>query len=391
MPVNFDFSLEPKAAYDYLDGKGYQLSYHYDELDGYAHQLGFTAAKVTRLDLLQDLHQSLLTAQKAGTPFKRWLNDLKPTLKKKGWWGEKDIVDPKTGEVQTVHIGGKRLKHIFDTNMRSSYNVGRYKKQRRLSKAEYWRYTSLLLPTSRDEHSRMHGTVLHRDNPFWQINYPLNGHGCKCKVRAYTKAQAKARKMTITEDTPESIAHPDWAYDVGAGARVGRISQLNLDNSLSVIKPNPELDKLTDTQLKSRFYQQLNIEEGGLYIDKSGDPMWVGDELFTKTKSGNTKLRKRERHLYLDELAKAISEPDEIYLETQEIGAGKRSRVRIVKKMFRYFQSEDGNIKGLVALFEYLPDKTQGVSAYVVEQEEVLKEKRIQRLIYSKKTRGAGH
>ena len=380
MPVNFDFALEPKAAYDYLDGKGYKLSYHYDELAKEAHHLSFTAAKVTRLDLLQDVHQSLLAAQKAGTPFKQWLNDLKPTLKAKGWWGEQDIIDPKTGEVQTVHIGGRRLKHIFDTNRRASYNVGRYKKQRRLTKAEYWRYTSLLLPTSRDSHTQMHGTVLHRDNSFWQTNYPLNGHGCKCKVRAYTLRQVKARKMTITEGTPESIAHPDWAYDVGAGARVGRISKLTLDNSLSVIKPNPALDKLTDTQLKNRFYQQLNVEEGGLYIDKVGDPMWIGDELFTAA-SGHSKLKKRNRHLYVDELAKTIIEPDEIYLELKQLN---EKRSRIVKKMLRYFTTENGKKKALMALFEYQKDKTIGVSVHVIENQGGVEKRRIQRLVYQK-------
>ena len=386
MAVNFDFNLAPKAAYDYLDAKGYKLSYHYDELAQQAHHASFTAAKVTRLDLLQDLHQSLLAAQTAGTPFKQWLNDLKPTLTAKGWWGEQDIIDPKTGTAQTVHIGGRRLKHIFNTNMRTSYNVARYHKQRRLVKAQYWRYTSLVLPTSRDSHTAMHGTVLHRDNPFWQTNYPPNGHGCKCKVRAYSKGQLQTRNMTITAATPDNIAHPDWAYDVGAGSRVGRISKLKLDNSLALIKPNPALDALSDAQLKTRFYQQLNINKGDLYIDKVGDPMWVGDELFTSA-SGHSKLKKRDRHLYMDELAKTISDPDEIYLEVEQLD---EKRSRIVKKMFRYFTSEDGKQKALMALFEYQQDKTIGVSVHVIDNQGGVEKRRIQRLVYQKVSEAVG-
>ena len=72
MPIAFDFALEPKEAMDYLAGKGYKISYDYDELAGRAHHTSFTAAKVMRLDLLQDLHESLLAAQQAGTPFKAW-------------------------------------------------------------------------------------------------------------------------------------------------------------------------------------------------------------------------------------------------------------------------------------------------------------------------------
>ena len=381
MPVKLDFKLAPKDAYRYLTGKGYRLSYDYDELAGAAHQLSFTVAKVTRLDLLQDLHASLTDSMRAGTPFATWRANLRPILEEKGWWGTRDIMDPRTGEVRQVHIGARRLKHIFKTNMRVAYNVGRYKKQMRLSEAVYWRYTSLLLPTSREAHRRLHGTVLHRDHPFWRRNYPPNGHGCKCKVTAWTRQALDRRGLTVSQDTPADIAHPDWAYDVGAGARVSRISQLALGPNLALLKPNPALQDFDEAALKQRFYQRLGIPPGGLFIDPVGDPMWVGDELFTRA-SGQSKLKKRNRHVYLDAFSDVLADPDEMYLE---LDTRQNGQTRLVKKMFRYFKTEQGKTHALIALFKYQRDKTQGVSLYVIDNEKTVEKKRTGRLIYSKR------
>lgn len=332
-----------------------------------------------RADLLQDIHQALLAAKKDGVPFKRFLRQLKPTLEKKGWWGAREIIDPKTGEIKTVHINSRRLENIFRTNMRVSYNVGRYKKQR-ASSFEYWRYVSMRLPTSREEHSALHGTILHRDNPFWQTNYPPNGWGCKCKVTAYSKSQVERRGMTVSESAP-NVASKDWAHDIGAGSRVAKISKLDLDAaSLRALSPNPELDDLSDAELKERFYKQLNVVEGDMLLDKINDPMIIDDELF-KAANGHSKLKKRDRHLYLDEFAKAINKPDEIYLELD--ATDKKSR--IVKKMFRYFEDEKGRKRAVMVVFEYLKDKTQGVSVHVVDTAKSVETRRTQRLVYIRK------
>ena len=380
MDVNFDFTLAPKDAMQYLDGKGYQLSYNYDELVGEIQHKVFTVAKVTRLDLLQDIHSSLVAAQKGGVRFDDWMKDLKPKLQEKGWWGEKEIIDVRTGEVRTVRIGSRRLKHIFKTNMRVAHSVQRYKKMRALTNAVYWRYISALKPTTRDDHGRLHGTILHRDDTFWQSHYPPNDHGCLCKVRAYSEKEITARGMTIDKQAPKAIAHPDWAHDVGAGSRVGALTKLDVGKGLTTVKPNTALSKLTDEQLKARFYKTLGSKENGLVIDKVGDPMWLSDDLFTSA-SGHSKLTKRNRHLYLDELALAVSDPDEIYLEAQTLKSGDS---RIVKKMLRYFEDDKGKPKAFMAVFEYGKDKTQGVSIYVAEGASTVDKKRIDRLVYQK-------
>ncbi len=381
-PVAFSFNLKPQAAIDYLNNKGYKLSFDYDEIQGEAHHTAFTAAKVTRVDLLNDIFNSLQTAQLSGERFDEWLPKLKPTLQQKGWWGEKDLVDPKTGEVKTVYIGSRRLRTIFNTNMRVAYNIQRHKTMSALKTAVYWLYRSLFLPNSREDHKAKHGTVLHRDNAWWRTNYPPNDWGCKCKVSALTKAQAKQRGLTISDDIPDNIASPDWAHDVGAGSKLGQLQPMSLGAGLPSIKPNAALDGLSDAALKQRFYNALAIKEGELFIDVINDPMTVSDDLFTRTKTGASKLKKRDRHLYIDELAKTIASPDEIYLEYETLGGGAGGR--LVKKMLRYFNDADGVSKAFIALFKYEPDKTQGVSIYVIDKTEVIDQKRIEKLIYKK-------
>ncbi len=122
--------------------------------------------------------------------------------------------------------------------------------------------------------------------------------------------------------------------------------------------------------------------KSGHYVDVIGDPMTVGDDLFTSVK-GDSKVKKRDRHLYIDELAQTIADPDEIYLEAEKMQTGKR---RLVKKLFRYFEDEKGRKKSLMAIFEYHRDKTAGVTIHVIDTAKGVERRRIEKLIYQKKT-----
>jgi SPP1 gp7 family putative phage head morphogenesis protein len=381
MTVSFDFELEPKEAIKYLGNKGYKTSFDYDEMMHQAHHKAFTVAKVMRHDLLMDIHESLLDAQKNGTSFKKWKETLKPTLQKKGWWGNKTIVNPVTGEAKDIYIGSRRLNTIFNTNMRVAHSVQRFKQMRQLNTAVFWRYLSEMLPKGRKTHKKVHGTFLHRDDAFWQTNYPPNGWNCRCKVQALSQKQAAKRGYKVNPVAPATVADKDWAYNVGDTSNIAKMTRLNLGSGLTQLLPNSALAKLSDAQLKSRFYNTLGVKEGELFIDKVGDPLYVGDDLFKATTTSKTKLMRDKRALYMDELAKTISDPDEIYLETEVLKNGK---VRLLKKMFRFFKTAEGKVKGAVSLFEYQPDKTISVSSYVLDNKAQADKRRIDRLVYQK-------
>ncbi len=218
MPVSFDFGLTPKEVMEYLQSKGYKLTFDYDDISKEAHHKAFTVAKITNLSLLEDVHAALLEAMKSGQGFKEFKEQIKPVLQEKGWWGEVESINQETGEVKNIYVGSRRLRHIFKTNLRVAYNVGRYRQQKQLPVSEYWRYSAVLDRNTRLAHSQKHNMILHKDDAWWSTNYPPNDHGCRCKVRAYSKRQIEKRGWKISRKTPENIASKDWDYNIGAAA-----------------------------------------------------------------------------------------------------------------------------------------------------------------------------
>ena len=52
-------TLPPKRAINYLKSKGYQITWDWEEMWQEAHARAFTVAKVTRLDILEDIRGAL--------------------------------------------------------------------------------------------------------------------------------------------------------------------------------------------------------------------------------------------------------------------------------------------------------------------------------------------
>ncbi len=220
--ASFSFDLAPKAAMEYLAAKGQKLSFNYDEMMYEAHHKTFTVAKVTKLDLLADIYESLNRAMAEGIPFEQWKKELKPTLQKYGWWGETTVTNPDTGEVRDIYVGSRRLRTIYYTNMRVSQSVGRYKEMMELPLSVYWKYHAIKDGKSRPSHLALDGMVRHRDDPIWKRIFPPNAWNCRCFVTAHTKAQCERNGWKISspdEPLPDGFEpHSDWDYDVGAGA-----------------------------------------------------------------------------------------------------------------------------------------------------------------------------
>jgi len=186
--ANFSFDLAPKAAMEYLAAKGQKLTFDYDEMMHEMHHKTFTVAKVTKLDLLADIQESLQKAQAEGIPFEQWKKELKPTLQKAGWWGETSVTNPATGEVRDIYVGSRRLRTIYYTNMRVSQSVGRYREMMELPLSVYWRYVA------------------------WKRNYPPNAWNCRCTVQALSRGQIDKNGWKIS---PEGEPLPD-GYDDAA-------------------------------------------------------------------------------------------------------------------------------------------------------------------------------
>ncbi|HHE6433044.1 TPA: phage head morphogenesis protein, partial [Escherichia coli] len=120
-------TLPPKRAVSYLKSKGYQITWDWEEMWQEAHARAFTVAKVTRLDILEDIRGALQQAVDEGKTDRWFRQELEPALKRKGWWGPRDTTDPVTGEPVTIQQGSPwRLDTIFRTNMSVLYSAGRW-------------------------------------------------------------------------------------------------------------------------------------------------------------------------------------------------------------------------------------------------------------------------
>ena len=246
--VSFSFNLPPEKNIEFLKQKKPKLSFNYDEMMHEAHLRAFTIAKVTKLDLLSDIQDSLIKAQKEGKSFESWKKDIKPILAKKGWLGVVDVTNEKTGEVKTINVNNTRLKRIYNTNMRTANAQGRARAQYALEGDIYLRYVALQDGLTRPSHLRMNGITLHRDDPFWNTNYPPNGWNCRCVVRAYSKSECEAQGFEISKTPPLPIASADWSYDKRG---------LNKDESLDSILQT-KLEKFKKNPDKRAFVESLN-------------------------------------------------------------------------------------------------------------------------------------
>ncbi len=183
--------LAPRDAIAALVARGGRLDPSFSWMDVWQeeHARMFTVAKSAGFDILQDVHDELVKALSEGRTFEQFAAELRPALERKGWWGRKLLTDPETGEIRAVTLGSKRrLRTIFDVNMRVSHAAGHWAMfERNKATRPFLRYVHidphLHQPNSRPHHARLHNLVLPVDHPFWQTFAPPNGWGCRCTLQ----------------------------------------------------------------------------------------------------------------------------------------------------------------------------------------------------------------
>lgn len=214
------FELPPSDAISYLEKKGFKIGWDWHETLDNAHSRAFTVAKVARMDLLQDIRQSLISAMQQGQTLEQWKASITPTLQEKGWWGKKTVINPE-GREQEVQLGSpRRLRTIYDTNMQSAFAAGRYKAM--LAGAEtrpYWEWRHITISNPRKQHVALNGRLFRFDDPFWNVAYPPSEWGCKCRVIARSAREVEGKEILSGEGN-ESDIYERVGVDRNTGADV---------------------------------------------------------------------------------------------------------------------------------------------------------------------------
>ncbi len=211
MATAVDFNLAPAEALKFFRAKGLSPSFAWQDMLHDEHDRAFTIAKMMELDLLEEVRDYIDYAMREGKTVREFIDELKPHLIDRGWWGKKEMRDPATGEVKEVQLGSsRRLRVIYDTNLRTAYAAGHWEQiEINKARAPYVMYTAILDGRTRPAHAAWSGKVLRADDPWWKTHTPPNGWNCRCTVIQLGPRDLKAMGKTEADKAPASTLR-DW-------------------------------------------------------------------------------------------------------------------------------------------------------------------------------------
>lgn len=194
-------NIIPTEALDFFRRKKLKPTDHWTDLWHGEHARYFTVARSVYADILNDIYDEVEKAVKNGETLRTFTQNLKPVLQQKGWWGKAE---------DGVQLGSpRRLRTIYDTNLRTSHAAGRWERiERRKDAYPYLLYVCILDERTRPEHRKWHYTLLPVDHPFWRTHYPPNGWHCRCMVRQISAEQMAAMGLKVSA-SPE-IQYQPW-------------------------------------------------------------------------------------------------------------------------------------------------------------------------------------
>ncbi|MGE4526819.1 MAG: phage minor head protein [Rhodospirillaceae bacterium] len=194
MALRFETGPSPEVL-AYLKNKGWKPAFSYKDVWGEEHAFAFTVAKAMEMDVLRTIREALEKALEEGVPFARFQAELEPRLRDLGWWGVREMTDPRTGEILEAQLGSpRRLRTIYWANTRSARVAGQWDRAERTKAAlPYFLYELGPSERHRPAHAAKAGLILRVDDPFWDHWMPQNGWGCKCRVRQIGEAEARRR------------------------------------------------------------------------------------------------------------------------------------------------------------------------------------------------------
>lgn len=211
---SFDVGAPPEVA-EFFRAKQLRDSFSWKDIEPEEHAVAFAVAKATKADVLGDIQSAVQKAIDEGQTLEQFKKNLVPTLQAKGWWGRQVMTDPLTGEVDEVQLGTpRRLKTIYDTNLRTARAAGQWERIERTKKLlPFLEYRLGPSAEHRAAHAAKAGLILPVDDPFWDEWMPPNGWGCKCWVRQVTRAEATRRGVSERPDVRDRVWENDRTGD----------------------------------------------------------------------------------------------------------------------------------------------------------------------------------
>lgn len=209
-----------EAAIAFFNDKGFRLSPDsFRDVWSREHVQAFTVARVTAMDVLEDIASEVGKAVSHGVPLTKFKAGLRSTLERKGWFsptGERAEIPMPDGTIRK-RLTPWRLDTIYRTNLQSAYQAGRFRGMLDTAEARpYWVYDAVGDMRTRPSHAALDGKVYRFDHPFWDKFYPPNGYNCRCTVR--TLSEKQMTEKGLQEQIQPPFVKPDEGFDYNAGA-----------------------------------------------------------------------------------------------------------------------------------------------------------------------------
>lgn len=262
MSIQARLDLEPKDAVAHFAAKGEQLAWDYTEVWGEANVHAFTVAKATSLELLRTIRTEVAKSIGPGQTLEQFKKTLRPRLQEMGWWGKQEALDIDTGEISLVQLGSdRRLRTIYQTNVQTAYMAGRYKRYVANAVARpYWRYVAIMDGRTRPAHAALNGKVWRWDDPIWQVIWPPNGWGCRCRIVALTEEEFKALDIPLEEGSDAIVDMEVPINRDGDMVNVKGVRYTDAGGKPRVFRPDPGWD-YNPGEAWARFDQKGDVPD----------------------------------------------------------------------------------------------------------------------------------
>lgn len=200
--------VPPAEAIAYMQGRQ-QVATTFDAhaLWQDEHSRAFTVSRLARADLLQALQGSLAKSVDGDLTRRDWIRSTEKLLQGAGWWGTKEVIDPRTGEVKKTRFDHARLQLIFDTNVRQAQSAGQWQRMLRNKRTHpFARYSTMDDGRVRPQHAAWNNVTLPLDHPWWSMHRPPNGWRCRCRVVGVSRREYEAG---VVQDRPGAATDID--------------------------------------------------------------------------------------------------------------------------------------------------------------------------------------
>lgn len=373
----------------------------YADIYNNEHDYAFVVAGANRNALLNDFRAAIDKAISQGTTLDEFRQDFAEIVEKHGWSYNGSF--------------NWRSRVIYETNLNSSYQAGRYQ-QLRDAQFPYMEYLhSDYVEHPRELHQSWNHLVLNFNDPWWDSHFPPNGYGCQCRVRGRTKGDLKRmgkdgpdtaptinwvdRAIGENSDNPRIVRVPEGIdpsfehipgqtrldtfvpnpLDSDPTLKLGVPSVKAVDEwpSIREVSKNRLLEKgLTEEDYATIFLNQFGatLTNPAIFRDVAGEALVIGKQLFTVSKTGELKVTKRGHEQFLLLLADSLKLPDEIWTRMEYFDHLQKS---VVRRRYISRIRIDGEDKPMLAIFEVGDDGWLGVTTFAPDNPDYLEQLRV--------------